>query len=187
MGCDTTGDDNDFGTVTLPFAITLFGTSSNIANPSTNGLLSLVSGTDSVANGQLPASFSDPTVQAVAFPLWTDLSIFANTTQGIYYFANATFAAFEWVLAASCCPNLMARFALAYDAAGAPGVVTFTYYQVWDDGGTATVGVQGSQAGPAVMVDWDGTAAVPAGTIVVCDTNVGSCTNSTFSCPGGSC
>ena len=187
MGCDTSDDDDDFGTVTLPFSISLFGTTSNVANPSTNGLLSLSSGTTSFSNTLLPASFSDPTVQAVAFPFWTDLAIFANTTQGIYYYANSTFVEFEWVLAASCCPNLMAQFSMSYDSAGAPGVVTFRYYQVWNNGGTATVGVQGSQAGPALTVDYDGSSSVVAGTAIVCDTNVGSCTNSTFSCPGGSC
>jgi hypothetical protein len=125
MGCDTVSDDDDYGTLTLPFALTFFGTSSSVINPSTNGLLSLSEGTISFSNTALPATFSDPLVQAVAFPLWTDLEIFAGTNQGIYYFANSSYIMVEWVLAASCCPSLLAQFSMAYDEANAPGVVTF--------------------------------------------------------------
>ena len=125
MGCDMVLDDDDYGTLTLPFPLTFFGTSSNIINPSTNGLLSLSEGTISYSNTPLPATFSDPLVQAVAFPLWTDLAIYANTNQGIYYFANSSYVMLEWVLAASCCPSSAAQFSMAYDEVNAPGVVIF--------------------------------------------------------------
>jgi len=125
MGCDTVLDDDDYGTLTLPFALTFFGTSSNVINPSTNGLLSLSEGTNSFSNSPLPAIFSDSLVQAVAFPLWTDLAINAGTNQGIYYFANSSYIMLEWVLAASCCPSLAAQFSMEYDEINAPGVVTF--------------------------------------------------------------
>lgn len=187
MGCNSTTDDDDYGVVCLPFAITLFGVSSPVANPSTNGLLSLADGTPSFSNVQLPAAFADPLVQAVAYPLWCDLAITANTSQGIYYWNNASYVMFEWLLAASCCPNLIARFSMSYDSLNSPGVVTFAYYQVFDSGGSATVGVQGSQEGPDVQWDYDGSALVPAGTTVVCDTNVGSCSSGTFGCPNASC
>ena len=125
MGCDTVSDDDDYGTLTLTFPLNFFGTSSNVIIPSTNGLLSLSEGTDAFSNTPLPATFSDPLVQAVAFPLWSDLEIYAGTDQGIYYFANTTYVMLEWVLAASCCPSSLAQFSMAYDDVNAPGVVTF--------------------------------------------------------------
>jgi hypothetical protein len=125
MGCNTVLDDDDSGTLTLPFALTFYDTSSNVISPSTNGLLSLSQGTSSYSNSPLPATFSDTLVQAVAFPLWTDLAINAGTDQGIYYFSNSSYVMLEWVLAASCCPSLLAQFSMAYDDVNAPGVVTF--------------------------------------------------------------
>jgi hypothetical protein len=77
----------------------------------------------------LPANNFDSNVQGVAFPYWSDLAVYQNTPPqiyGIYYYANSSYAMFEWILTPACCSNQLFQFSLAYDNNN-PGVVVYRY------------------------------------------------------------
>jgi hypothetical protein len=118
-------------------------------------------------------------------PLWTDLSYdqrtTATTSQGAYYVLTSQSISVEWI--GHCnydsddnpCP---VQFSLTYVTA-APGVWTYRYYNIYDDGASGAVGIQGPNYQQATQFSLD-RSRVPAGTQVICDTNLGVCTSSSF-------
>jgi hypothetical protein len=105
----------------------------------------------------------------------------APSGDGIWYWANSTYAAFEWIAHAAYDETVRFQFTAEYNLS-TPTVWTFRYFIVADSGTSATIGLQGGQSGPDVQYSYD-TALAPAGTIVRCNTsgsNGGSCTTSNF-------
>ena len=84
------------------------------------------------------------------FGFWDDLFMNAGTSQSIYYGTTGTGPnrqlVFEY-LTAACCVNTITQtyhFQIVFFE-NAPGVVAIKYYQAWDGGSSATIGVQGKQ------------------------------------------
>ncbi|KAK4932566.1 hypothetical protein LTR49_000990 [Elasticomyces elasticus] len=89
--------DDAVYTVTIPFALTVYGVASSTIQISSNGVLGLSAVTSDYANAALPQY----TINSVGvFPCWDDLLIFQSTPQGIFYSVDGTAPArsitFEW-------------------------------------------------------------------------------------------
>jgi hypothetical protein len=97
---------------------------------------------------------------------------------GVFYFANSTYAAFEWICYASFSDLARYDFTAEWSAA-TPTVWTFMYWLSEDQGSGATVGMQGGLNGPALQFLYD-QPLVPAGTKVVCNFGTSSCSASSF-------
>jgi hypothetical protein len=99
----------------------------------------------SYTNGPIPnTAFAGASV----FGFWDDLFLNAGTSQSIYYASTGTAPNRELVfeyLTARCCYYTLTQtyhFQIVFFE-NAPGVVAIRYYQVWDGGNSATIGVQG--------------------------------------------
>ena len=133
-------------------------------------ILSLDNGTREYDNECLPSIGNydyphDPVPPYSAFPFWDDTYIYAGQPQGIYYqYGNgphtnitthqevvdspdsATNVTFEYYLS-HCCGNgdggneKYYHYTVFYDSL-APGIFTFRYYQISENGASATVGMQ---------------------------------------------
>ncbi|CAF3681962.1 unnamed protein product [Rotaria sordida] len=104
--------DDKYFTITIPFNITLYNTTTTSVTITINGVICLRSCSTTFIETAFPISaFSDATI----LTYWNDLYIYANTSQVIVF------------------ENM-------------PGVVQFIYYEVIDEGASATVGVQGNEA-----------------------------------------
>lgn len=85
---------------------------------------------------------------------WDDLKVSSGSTDGIWYYANSTYAIFEWRLHRSYdqVGTDPYQFSLAYSTTS-PGVYVFRYYQVGSitsdgyQGLSASIGIQGDQTG----------------------------------------
>jgi hypothetical protein len=100
---------------------------------------------------------------------------------GVFYYANSTYAGFEWIAHAAFDVATRFQFSAEYSTT-TPSIWKFKYYLVADSGTSATVGLQGGQNGPSVQFSYD-QALVPAGTVVTCDfsgVGGGSCTAGSF-------
>jgi len=101
---------------------------------------------------------------------------------GVFYYVNSTYIAFEYVAHATYDDTVRFQYTLEYSTL-APTVFTFKYWLVADSGNSATVGIQGGQTGPSAQYSYD-QSLVPAGTMVVCDTSLnsgkGACSSSSF-------
>jgi hypothetical protein len=105
----------------------------------------------------------------------------APSGDGVWYWANTTYAAFEWIAHAAYDDTVRFQFTAEYSLS-TPTVWTFRYFIIADSGASATIGLQGGQSGPDLQYEYD-TALAPAGTIVRCNTSGsdgGSCTASSF-------
>jgi hypothetical protein len=124
-------------------------------------------------------------------PLWTDLSydmkaggtnVWPDTTsQGAYYVLTSQSISVEWVGHCNYDSEedpCKTQFSLTYVTA-APGVWTYRYYDIYDNGASAAVGIQGPNYQRATQFSLE-QRRVPAGMQVVCDTNLGTCVGSTF-------
>jgi len=83
-----------------------------------------------------------------AFPFWDDTYVYQGDPQGIYYEYGShgdasppTAVSFEYYLSHYFNDTQYYHYTVFYDSA-VPGRFTFKYYQVSDNGYSATVGVQ---------------------------------------------
>ncbi|CAF0755167.1 unnamed protein product [Adineta ricciae] len=140
--------DDIYYNVTLPLNITLYNTTTNFVQVSTNGVLCLDNCSTIYTETTLPSSnFSG----ATAFPYWDDLYVYANTSQGIYYEVqgntpNRT-VIFEYYCSHYRKPEEYYHFQVVFFEQK-PGVVKYIYYDVSDRGISCTIGIQASCTGP---------------------------------------
>ncbi|KAF4305292.1 putative subtilase family serine protease protein [Botryosphaeria dothidea] len=168
--------DDEVRNVSLPFQMTLYGTSASTVYVSTNGILSFE-----------PAPAWDTTILlttklpsiAVA-PYWTDLSIpFQEFTRGVWYAFDTSTNTFlvEWIIEKAGNMDEMYHFQLEYRGA-TPGVVVFRYFVVGENGKGAGIGMQGAET--VAQFSFDQRVICPLET-VTCNTNTNACTNGTIS------
>ncbi|CAF9936274.1 MAG: hypothetical protein ALECFALPRED_006750 [Alectoria fallacina] len=189
--------------LTLPFQMRMFDHSSNIVWVSSNGILSLDNGTREYDNECLPSIGNedypnDPVPPYSAFPYWDDTYIYAGQPQGIYYtYGNglqnnittqadappATNVTFEYYLS-HCCGNgdggneKYYHYTVFYDSLS-PGVFTYRYYQISENGTSATVGIQDFLADTAITYSCN-QAIVTPGLEVVLNSIIGTVQQSNF-------
>ncbi|KAF2433731.1 hypothetical protein EJ08DRAFT_694216 [Tothia fuscella] len=180
LSCLDQDQDETFGSAVLPLNLQIYSISSNRVFANTNGLLSLNQGTSQYEHKPLPADNFDSTVLGIVFPMWTDMKMSASPSgDGVFYFANTTYAIFEWINYASYSDTARYQFTAAWNAA-TPTAWTFRYYlSGFEDGTAATVGLQGGLRGPALQWIYEQPLAAP-GTQVVCDTNLNTCVVTAF-------
>jgi hypothetical protein len=139
-------------------------------------------GTSQFDNEPLPSSNFDTGLNGIVFPFWSDMEMDAAPSgDGVWYWANSTYAAFEWIAHAAYDVNTRFQFSAEYNAA-TQSVWVYKYYVVADSGTSATIGLQGGRSGPAVQYSFD-EALAPAGTMVTCNfsgSNGGSCSSASF-------
>ncbi|KAK4954241.1 hypothetical protein LTR10_007671 [Elasticomyces elasticus] len=157
--------------VTLPVNISLYGQSSANVWVSTNGVVGITQLQQNSANfvnqplpwfgmpGCANQNYTDPVSGAtvnqcfgdtMALALWDDLFIYAGTQQGIYYEVDGEVGTrnttFEFYHSHYSDDNQYYHFLMTFFE-DRPGVVTFRYLDVSDNGCSATVGIQSSSYG----------------------------------------
>lgn len=163
-GPSSTADiDDTVYAVALPYNITMFNKSSRSVQMSSNGVgshaartskesltksqvvgLSIL--TNEYGNVALPYYGSSNTfTETAALPLWDDMFIFKNTTQGLYYQVDGTAprrnTTFEFYLSHYGDATQYYHFLVIFYEAQ-PNIVTFRYLSVSDKGIGSTVGVE---------------------------------------------
>ncbi|CAF1372992.1 unnamed protein product [Rotaria magnacalcarata] len=166
-------DDQSF-TVTVPFNITLYSTTTKSVSVTTNGVICLSSCSTAFTETALPASaFSG----AAVLPFWNDLYVFANTSQGIYYdtqgIAPNRTLIFEYYSGQYRQSTDYCNFQITFYE-NVPGVVQFIYYDATDGGISATIGVQGSSSGPFIQYSFGQANSVAQNMVLTFDTNTGT-------------
>lgn len=134
--------DDSFYSLTLPFPIGGFGTYSTQVYLMINGMVSLVDGTSTYTNTDLPSS-AIPDITLLGF--WDDLYIYAGTQQGIYYQIEGAVGnrslLFEFYTSAYQRPTEYFHFTMGFFEAR-PGVAVYKYYDISFNGNSSTVGAQ---------------------------------------------
>ncbi|KAG9858513.1 carbohydrate-binding module family 43 protein, partial [Aureobasidium melanogenum] len=167
-----TDEDDSYCEIDLPFQVTMYGGSSNATFPSTNGLLTLVSGTtDYDSTPGLP----NPYIPLyAAAPFFDDLfKSGSDLDQGIFYSYTATAVTYEYRLIRAGTTETY-HFTVSYDSTN-PGVFVYRYYDIGQDQGSASaaIGIQGSYDGStqvAVQYSNQRLGAVVANSTLTCDT-----------------
>ncbi|EOD45038.1 putative subtilase family serine protease protein [Neofusicoccum parvum UCRNP2] len=167
--------DDEVRNVSLPFPMTLYGTSATTVFVSSNGILSF-SPSNSWETALLP---SNKLGDVAVAPYWTDLSVpFQEFTYGIWFAvdAGAGTLVVEWIIGKAGNMDEMYQFQVLYERA-MPGVVTFRYFVVGANGKGVGIGVQGG--GKGAQFAFDQRVICPL-EVVTCDTNANTCTNGTM-------
>ncbi|KAK4895773.1 hypothetical protein LTR27_006255 [Elasticomyces elasticus] len=134
-------------TVTIPFAITVYGVASSTIGVSSNGILGLSAVTTDYANAVLPAY----TINSVGvFPCWDDMIINVGAPQGIFYGVEGTAPnraiTFEWYCSQYNNVTFYYHFLVSFWE-NMPNVTTFDYLNMSNSGISATSGIEAQ--GPA--------------------------------------
>lgn len=146
-------------------------------------MLTLYAGTDAYSSDGLPDN--DQLGNYAIVPFWDDLYYYASEGdgEGIFYEINEaqTTVNYTFVLSRASSNFQLWEFGVFYDST-VPGVFTYVYNQIPDQGTTATVGIQGLDAnnipiGTTYSNSQADIAPAP-GLTVVCDSNSGVCTGS---------
>ncbi|CAF0728673.1 unnamed protein product [Adineta steineri] len=168
--------DDRFYTVTLPFNITLYNTTTDSVQVTTNGVLCFGKCDRIWTETALPAQeFSDATV----FAYWDDLYVFANTSQGIYYEIQGN-ASNRTLIVEYYCSHYQQEMEYYHFQViffeDKPGIVQYIYYDISDGGITCTVGVQSSSNGPFIQYSFRQANSVMPNMTLIFDTNTGTYT-----------
>ncbi|CAF4073163.1 unnamed protein product [Rotaria sp. Silwood2] len=138
--------DDKYFTISVPFNITLYNTTTTSITVTTNGVICLQSCSTTFTETALPTSaFSGATI----LPYWDDLYIFANTSQGIYYDKQGNTPNRTFIIEYYCSHYQQSTDYYNFQVVffeNMPGIVQFIYYEVTDEGASATVGIQGNEA-----------------------------------------
>ncbi|KAI8165730.1 hypothetical protein KHU50_007014 [Colletotrichum sp. SAR 10_65] len=165
------GDDT-FGSALLPFPVGAFGSNATTVYASSNGFLSLYEGSTAYDNEPLP---SDEIPPVSILPFWDDLRI-QSPSQAVQYQvfgsdAGSRNVTFEWVAVHLGQSSQFYHFTATFEEAQ-PGIVTYRYYTTYDQGESATVGVQNLRNGNnfSVQVGYNSLGSVPDRTFLRLDT-----------------
>ncbi|KAF4837659.1 hypothetical protein CGCSCA4_v011790 [Colletotrichum siamense] len=161
------GDDT-FGSALLPFPVGVFGSYATTVYASSNGFLSLYEGSTAYDNEPLPSNEIPP---VSILPFWDDLRVQAPS-QAVQYQvfgsdAGSRNVTFEWVAVHLGQPSQFYHFTTTFEEAQ-PGIVTYRYYTTYDQGESATVGVQNLRDGNnfSVQVGYNSLGSVPDRTFI---------------------
>ncbi|CAF4992622.1 unnamed protein product, partial [Rotaria sp. Silwood1] len=167
--------DDDIFNLTLPFSITVYSTTTNFVQLSTNGVICLSSCSNNWKETNLPST----SFGTVVLPYWDDLYIYAKTWQGIYYATQGTAPnrdlIFEYYTSQYGSPTRYYQFQVKFFEA-TPGVVEIHYYNADDTGASCTVGVQSSSSGSFLQHSFDSAGSVTVNLILTINTNTGAIT-----------
>ncbi|CAF1080752.1 unnamed protein product [Rotaria sordida] len=138
--------DDKYFTITIPFNITLYNTTTTSVTITINGVICLRSCSTTFIETAFPTSaFSDATI----LTYWNDLYIYANASQGIYYKKQGNTPKRNFITEYHCSHYQQSTDYYNFQVIffeNMPGVVQFIYYEVIDEGASATVDVQGNEA-----------------------------------------
>ncbi|CAF2474955.1 unnamed protein product [Rotaria sp. Silwood2] len=138
--------DDKYFTISVPFNITLYNTTTTSITVTTNGVICLQSCSTTFTETALPTSaFSGATI----LPYWDDLYIFVNTSQGIYFDKQGNTPNRTFIIEYYCSHYQQSTDYYNFQVVffeNMPGIVQFIYYEVTDEGASATVGIQGNEA-----------------------------------------
>ncbi|CAF4705720.1 unnamed protein product [Rotaria sp. Silwood1] len=172
--------DDKYFTITVPFNITLYNTTTTSITVTTNGVICLQTCSTTFTETALPTSaFSGATI----LPYWDDLYIYANTSQGIYYQKQGNAPNQTFIVEYYCSHYQQSTDYYNFQVIffeNMPGVVQFIYYEVTDEGASSTVGVQDSSSGPFVQYSFDQASSVTQNMTLIFDTNTGTYTSSSI-------
>ncbi|KAI4104661.1 MAG: hypothetical protein LQ339_003739 [Xanthoria mediterranea] len=167
--------DDANGFVDLPIQIEIGQDSSSRVYVSSNGIISFFEGTTDYSNVGLPAAY----LPAVAlFPFWDDTYIAQGSTQGVFYTLSDDYInlALQFYFTRYDEPNKSYNYTVSYST-NQPGFFTFTYYQISDQGISATVGAQ--YGSPLIALQHSvNSATVTPGLVLTVDTIGGTITRS---------
>ena len=138
-------EDDSFCDIDVPFPVQIYGQSERRVYASTNGFLSIITGSSQYQVQSLP-SIHIP--ENVVVPFWDDLALLARASpqQGIFYAFGSTNVTFEYYLGRNGTDQIY-HFLVDYDN-NSPGVFVFTYVSTGgmsDAGVYAGVGTQGGE------------------------------------------
>ncbi|CAF2897149.1 unnamed protein product [Rotaria sp. Silwood2] len=177
-GVNGPADDEIFN-VTLPFSITVYNTTTNYIQVTTNGVICLSSCSDAWQE----SSLSTTSFGTAVLPYWDDLYIYAKTWQGIYYAFQGTAPSrtlvFEYYMSHYGFPTEYYRFQVKF-VESTPNIIQFIYFEAYDTGASCTVGVQGSYTGQYIQYSFNVNGSITQSMVLTCDTNAGTCTASTI-------
>ncbi|KAJ6260645.1 hypothetical protein Dda_4872 [Drechslerella dactyloides] len=183
--------DDPWTSLDLPFPVTIYGLSNTTIYVSVNGFFSLNSPPPPIDRGQY-VSFSNenlpvnvpinsesnylPPLSVCGF--WDDLFIFKGTYQGIYYQIDGSpgsrILSLEYYTSHFSASHEYYHFIMRYKE-DKPNVVTVRYYQVSDDGVSATIGAQSvnvDDSSKTKAVQWPVSNGISAGETLRIDTNI---------------
>ncbi|KAH7210740.1 uncharacterized protein BKA55DRAFT_628329 [Fusarium redolens] len=167
--------DDSYRAVTVPFQVGIYDDdTSNTVYVSTNGYLSLFTGSSSFVNQPLRSS-SIPSVSIV--PYWDDLYILAGSVcqVGIYYdvYETARGQTFtvEWYVGGVGGGGTSSQHFSVSLYEDYPGLVRFEYYKTSMRGSSATVGLQNGQ--PFSQYSYNQPDSIPDQSFVEIDTSSG--------------
>lgn len=92
---------------------------------------------------------TDSIPPATALVYWDDLLLTGGkSSEGIWYYANNTTLIVEWRARQSFDveDTMIAHFTLTYNTTN-PGIVVYHYYELFEGGDNASIGVQGAISG----------------------------------------
>ncbi|CAF1131866.1 unnamed protein product [Adineta steineri] len=166
--------DDSIQQVTLSVNITLYNYSTNIVTVSSNGVLCLSSCSSAYSNEDLPTgSVGGPT----AFGFWDDLKIYSGTAQAVYYGTSGTapnrITIFEYYTSNYASPINYYHFQIIFYE-NLPNIVKYVYFEIFDGGASATIGVQQSSSGPSITYSVNQAYAVAYNTTLLFNTNNGT-------------
>ncbi|EJD54205.1 hypothetical protein AURDEDRAFT_118769 [Auricularia subglabra TFB-10046 SS5] len=155
--------DDLYQVIVLPFPIQIYDRTSTTIFVSTNGLLSFDSGSPFYYNLALP-ELDIPPYTVLSF--WDDTYISVNTNQGIYYqIFNGDTVSIEYFFSHYQDRARYFHYTVTTSTTN-PGVFIVNYYEIADNGASATVGAQGGgqyvqysfmspviQGGTALIID----------------------------------
>jgi len=151
-------EDDSYCELALPFPMNLYGSTSRLVFPSSNGYIGLNRGSSQFQVRQFPNSAIPENTVA---PFFDDLMLYGNKNprQGLYYqIEGGSKVTFEWYVGRSAqlpanqtmLSQSIYHFTMAYDSA-VPNTFVYTYYQMGNasmgdegvNGASAAVGMQG--------------------------------------------
>ncbi|GAB7361377.1 hypothetical protein MBLNU230_g1432t1 [Neophaeotheca triangularis] len=173
--------DDNFVAIDLDFPIRIYGVESSTVYLSTNGLFSILDGSDEYAPEPLPA---DTVPRNTIFPFWDDMAQNADVDprQGIFYQVDGTSVVFEYFLSRGAVAFDIFQFTVTYDAEE-PGVFVYRYFQIGSPGFSKNlVGTQGeTESGEWLFNQYSySETIVTPGLAIRCDTNTNTCEDTAF-------
>ncbi|CAF1431045.1 unnamed protein product [Adineta steineri] len=168
--------DDAIQQVSLSVKVTLYNYTTSSVTVSSNGLLCLGSCTNAYSNQYLPTtSVGGPT----AFGFWDDLEIYSGIGQMVYYATSGTapnrITTFEYYISYYASPSSYFHFQIIFYE-NLPNVVKYVYFEIFNGGSSATIGVQKSSSGPSITYSVNQAYAVAYNTTLIFDTNAGTYT-----------
>ncbi|KAK4556524.1 hypothetical protein LTR86_006669 [Recurvomyces mirabilis] len=140
-----TDEDDSFCDIPLSFPLQIYSKSDTTIHASTNGYISILTGSSQYQTGPLPNSHIP---NNTVLPYASDMYLYGSAypPQGIFYQASSSNITLEYYLGRYQGSG-MYHFTVAYNTS-APGVFVYTYYTVGgstDDGALGVVGAQGGE------------------------------------------